>query len=455
MRIVQITAGAGGRICGSCLHDNALVRSLRQRGRDAILVPAYVPTTTDEENVSEKKIVCGGVNVWLQEYVPLFRHTPRWLDQLFDSRGLLEWLSSRTGGTRPADLGGLTVSTLRGEAGHHRKEVEKLAEWLGRDVRPDIVQLSNVLLVGLSRRVKQVTGAKIVCSLSGEDIFIEQIPEPYRAEIRGLLRERAADIDHFVALNEYFADFMRSYLDVPRERISVVPHGVDLAGFPAVPPDLRARRAARPGQWKIGTLARVCPEKGLEQLVRAIAILARTHDVELCAAGAAIAAERDYLEKCRRLAVDLGVSERFTWLGQVDRPTKLQLLQSIDVFAMPTIHPEAKGLPTIEALAAGVPVVAPAHGAFPELLAAASSGERPGLLHVPADPADLARAIIEVLDDPQRAARMGRSGHEIVRTRHTFDTMAAGHEAIYERLQGGPSRSCSAPATPDAGESVG
>ena len=435
MRIVQITAGAGGRICGSCLHDNALVRSLRRRGRDAILVPAYVPTTTDEENVSEKKIDCGGVNVWLQEYVPLFRHTPRWLDRLFDSRGLLDWLSSRTGGTKPADLGGLTASTLRGEAGHQRKEVEKLAEWLGRDVRPDIVQLSNVLLVGLARRVKQVTGAKIVCSLSGEDIFIEQIPEPHHAEIRGLLRERAADVDHFVALNESFADFMQSYLDVPRGRISVVPHGVDLAGFPAVPPDLRARRAARPGRLQIGALARVCPEKGLEQLVRAIAILARTHDVELLAAGAVITAEREYLDMCRGLAAELGIARRFKWLGQIDRPGKLRLLDSIDVFAMPTIHPEAKGLPVIEALAAGVPVVAPAHGGFPELLGASAGGERPGLLHVPADPADLARAISMVLDDPERATRMGRAGHEIVRERHTFDTMAAGHEAIYERLQ--------------------
>ena len=52
MKIVQITAGAGGRLCGSCLHDNALVRALRQRNRDAILVPAYVPTTSDEEILS-------------------------------------------------------------------------------------------------------------------------------------------------------------------------------------------------------------------------------------------------------------------------------------------------------------------------------------------------------------------------------------------------------------------
>jgi glycosyltransferase involved in cell wall biosynthesis len=429
MKIVQITAGAGGRICGSCLHDNALVRALRAGGRDAILVPAYVPTTTDEENVAEPRIVCGGVNVWLQEHVPLFRHTPWWLDRLFDGRGLLAWLSSRTSETKPADLGGLTASTLAGEAGHQRKEVEKLARWLADEVQPDVVHLSNALLVGLARRVKDATGAKIVCSLSGEDIFIEQIPKPHYGEIRRLLRERSRDVDHFVALNHFFAGFMADYLGVPPDKISVVPHGVDRAGFPAEPPDLAARRAGREGRYVIGSLARLCPEKGLDQLIRAVATLAASHDVELMAAGATSGAEAPYLAECRRLAAELGVADRFTWLGQVDRAGKLRLLERCDVFAMPTAHPEAKGLPVIEAMAAGVPVVAPNHGTFPELLAGVA-----GLLHAPNEPADLARALREVLDDPARAAALGAAGHARVRECHTFATMAAGHETVYEEV---------------------
>jgi len=426
MKIVQITAGAGGRICGSCLHDNALVRALRERGGDAILVPAYVPTTTDEENVAERRIVCGGVNVWLQEHVPLFRHTPWWFDRLLDGRGLLTWLSNRTGETTPADLGGLTASTLAGERGHQRKEVEKLARWLAADAQPDVVHLSNALLVGLARRVKEATGAKIVCSLSGEDIFIEQIAEPHYGRVRRLLRERSADIDRFVALNNAFARFMGEYLGVPAERIAVVPHGVDLAGFPTAPPDLIARRVDRGGLLVIGSLARLCPEKGLDKLLRAVAILAATHDVKLVAAGATSPAEAAYLRECRRLANELGVAERFEWLGQVDRAEKLRLLETCDVFAMPTAHPEAKGLPVIEALAAGVPVVAPDHGGFPELL---SSGG--GLLHAPNDPSDLARMLRAVLDDPARAVALGAAGHACVRERHTFATMAAGHEAVY------------------------
>ncbi len=437
MRIVHITAGAGGRLCGSCLHDNTLVRALRARGSDAVLVPAYVPTTTDEPNVAEDRIVLGGVNVWLQEHVPLFRHTPWFVDRLLDSRWLLEWLSGRTGSTRPADLGGLTISTLMGERGRQRKEVEKLARWLARDVRPDVVHLSNALLIGLARRVREATGAAIVCSLSGEDVFVERLAEPDRGRVRGLLRERAADVDRFVSLNGWFAGFMAGYLGVPPARISVVPHGVDDAGFPATPPDLAARRGRRGGRLVVGFLARACPEKGLDQAIRSLPAVAARHDVELLAAGAIVDAESDYRGRCRALAEELGVAERVNWLGQVDRPGKIHLLESIDVFVMPTAHPEAKGIPVIEAMTAGVPVVAPNHGAFPELLAADADGDPPGLLHVPGDPADLARAVVAVLDDAALAARLGRCGHALARARHSADGMAAAHEAIYRRLRGG------------------
>jgi glycosyltransferase involved in cell wall biosynthesis len=430
MRIVHVTAGAGGRICGSCLHDNALVRALVARGRDALLVPAFVPTTTDEENVAERRIVMGGVNVWLQEHVPLFRHTPAFLDRPLDSRRLLEWLSQSTGRTRPVDLGPLTISTLLGLAGRQRKEVVKLTDWLARDVRPDVVHLSNALLLGLAPAIRAATGAAIVCTLSGEDVFIDAIPEPDRGRIVELLREQAAHVDRFVAMSRFFADFMGGRMGLGPGRVAVIPHGVDASAFPAVPPDLVARRQARGGRLVVGFLGRGCPEKGLDQLARMLPHLAAAHDVEVVAAGAESAAERDYIAGCRALARDLGVAERFRWLGQVDRPAKLALLQAVDVFAMPSPHAEAKGLPIIEAMASGVPVVAANHGAFPELL----DGGRAGLLHSPGDPADLARALGTILGDVNLATRLAGHGHARARERHSAEAMAAAHEAVYEQV---------------------
>ena len=427
MRVVHITAGAGGRLCGSCLHDNTLVRALRARGCDALLVPAYVPTTTDEESVAERRVVMGGVNVWLQEHVPLFRRTPAFIDRVLDARPVVEWLSGRTGAVTPAALGPLTVSTLRGETGRQRKEVEKLAAWLAGRLRPDVVHLSNALLVGLARRIREATGAVVVCTLSGEDVFVDRLPQPHRDESWRLIRERAVDVDRFVALNRFFGDFMADRLGLRSERVAVIPHGVDLAAFPDAAPDLAFRRRSRDGRLSVGYLARGCRDKGLDQLVRALTLIPRRHHVELVAAGATAGAERGYVASCLGLASEFGVADRFRWLGQVDRSAKLGLLGSIDVFSMPTVHPEAKGLPVIEALAAGVPVVAPRHGTFPELL----DDERAGLLHAPADPADLAARLTELLDDGRRAARLGAHGHALARARHSADTMAAAHVRLY------------------------
>ncbi|MBT4158679.1 MAG: glycosyltransferase family 4 protein [Planctomycetaceae bacterium] len=435
MKIVQITAGAGGRLCGSCLHDNALVRALRQRNRDAMLVPAYVPTTSDEENVAEPIVVMGGVNVFLQQNSSFFRHTPRWIDWFFDRPFLLRALSRWSGNARPADLGPLTASSLRGEEGCQRKEVSRLAAWLARDIRPDVVHLSNVLLLGLAKPIRRATGASIVVTLSGEDLFISQLPEPYQREVRELLVERAADVDRFIALNSSYADRMQKILYCGQDRVTVIPHGIDPDGFPKKSPDLMARRASRGDRRVIGYLARACPEKGLDQVIRATALLVeKGMDVELVAAGATIPAEEEYLSGCHRLAEELRVSRRFHWQGQVDRNSKMKLLNEIDVFVMPTPVPEAKGIPVIEAMASGVPVVASASGAFPELLGIQEPMPA-GEVHIPGDIPDLTRCIEKVLRDETFAAELGLAGHTRVTQRYQSHHMAAAHESLYEDMQ--------------------
>ena len=76
MRIALLVPGTGSFYCGSCLRDNALARELLRQGHDVTLVPIYTPTRTDEPNVSEERVLYGGINVYLQQKVPLFRRTP-------------------------------------------------------------------------------------------------------------------------------------------------------------------------------------------------------------------------------------------------------------------------------------------------------------------------------------------------------------------------------------------
>src|SRR6516162_7880363 len=158
MRIAYITAGAAGMFCGSCLHDNTLVSALVAAGHDALLIPTYTPIRTDEDDVSQRRVFFGGINVYLQQKFGLFRHTPWLLDRLLDARRLLTWVSRFAVNADYADLGELTISMLEGEHGRQRKEVQKVVRWLKRDVGPQLVNLTNVLLSGVVHEVKRELG---------------------------------------------------------------------------------------------------------------------------------------------------------------------------------------------------------------------------------------------------------------------------------------------------------
>ena len=97
-------------------------------------------------------------------------------------------------------------------------------------MRPDIVHLSNSMLVGMAREIRRKLNVPIVCTLSGEDIFLEKLSAPWYQQARHALRERVQDVTAFVALNRYYADFMVDYAGIDREQIHVIPHGLKLAG---------------------------------------------------------------------------------------------------------------------------------------------------------------------------------------------------------------------------------
>ena len=126
MRIAYITAGAAGMYCGSCLHDNTLAAALLELGEDVLLCrPTRRCGPTSRTSASTACSSAASTSTCSRS-VPLFRHTPWWFDRLLDHPALLERLSRRGGSVDPTQLGDLTVSMLRGEAGHQRKELEKL-----------------------------------------------------------------------------------------------------------------------------------------------------------------------------------------------------------------------------------------------------------------------------------------------------------------------------------------
>ena len=426
MKIAYLAAGAAGMYCGSCLHDNTLASALLDRGEDVVLVPIYTPIRTDERDVSQPKVFFGGINAYLQQKIPLFRHTPSWLDRWLDHPALLHLVAGRGASVDPSKLGPMTVSMLQGELGNQRKELDALVDWLLEEVQPDVVHLSNSMMLGLARRISERCGPPVVCSLSGEDVFLEKLQPPYYEQARKLLRQRAAEVDAFVALNEYYADFMTDYLTVDRQRVHVIPHGLHLEGHgPSQVSDGKTHR--------IGFLARICEDKGLHLLVEACEHLIAEHelpDIQLHAAGYLGAGDRSYFRQIQERACQGPLAGKFTYHGELSRDKKIAFLQSLNVFSTPTLYRESKGLPLLEAWANGVPAVVPEHGTFPELIADSGGG----LLCEPLHARNLASQLAKLLKNPGLAERMGRAGRQAVQERYHSTLMAERTKLLYERI---------------------
>jgi glycosyltransferase involved in cell wall biosynthesis len=424
MRIAYITAGAAGMYCGSCMRDNTLVAALARQGHDALLVPLYTPIRTDEDDVSVPRVFFGGINVYLQQKFGLFRRTPWFLDRMLDGRRLLRWVSRFAVKTEAERLGDLTISMLKGEHGHQRKEVEKLTRWLAADVKPQVINLTNAILTGVVPELKRRLGLPVLVSLQGDDIYLDFLSEEYRAPAMELIREHCKAVDGFVATSAYYADFMAGYFGVPREKVHVVLPGLKLKGHGGP----KGERNGRP--FTVGYFARICPEKGFHVLAEAFHILRTmpgTPPVRLRVSGYLGASNRPWLDGLCRQLVERGHGDAFEHVESPDHASKVRFLQSLDVLSVPTTYREPKGLYVLEALANGVPAVQPRHGSFPELIEATGGG----LLVNPEDPHDLAQALRKLADNPAHADELGRKGKEAVHAHFHADRMAAETVAVY------------------------
>jgi len=430
MNILYITAGAAGMYCGSCLRDNALASELLKQGHDVTLLPLYTPPLTDEPNVSSEKVFFGGISVYLEQRLSFFRHTPRWLDKIWDSRFALKAASKRSIAVDPDSLSELTISILKGEHGHQRKEIGKFVDWLKSQPPPGVIDMQNSMLIGLAKPIKEATGRPVCCTLQGEDLFLDGMREPYRSQALELIHGHAKYVDAFIAVSDYYADFMAGYLRIPREKIHVVPLGINLKDYESIKAPSRPRDN---GDFTVGYFARVAPEKGLRTLAEAYRLLRKRDDFPLArleVAGYLAPEHKGYLSEIEREMGQWGLSGEFHYHGALEREAKLRFFQNIDALSIPTTYAEAKGLSVLEAMASGVPVVQPAWGSFPEIIERTGGG----LLCKPNDAASLADAIYSLWKNPELANDLAKRGAAGMREHYTVTRMAERALEVYSGL---------------------
>jgi len=411
MRVLAVTAGAANMYCGSCLRDNALAAEMMRRGHDITLVPMYTPTLTDEANVSVRnRVLFGGLSVYLEQYVPLFRHTPRLLDRVLDAAPVIRAVAGRATRTDPRMLGELTVSMLRGEHGNQRKEFDKLVEWLRTEPAPDVISIPNSLLISLAGPMRRALGAPVVVTMQGEDLFLDGLLEPFRSQALALIRTQVADVDRFIAVSDFYAGRMRDFLGIPEAKIAVVPLGINLEGY-------EGARKPREGPFIVGYFARVAPEKGLHELCEAYRVLRQElhlQEARLEAAGYLGPDHRGYLAGIERRLHQWGLRGEFQYHGTLDREQKVRFLRGLDVLSVPAPYPDAKGIYLLESMAAGTPVVQPRRGAFVETIERTGGG----LLTEPTIEG-LADGLFTLARDPALADRLANQGLAGVRQHYS------------------------------------
>lgn len=429
MKSIYLVPGSGGSFyCQNCVRDLALLKAMRARGADAVSVPLYLPlldgTASSETN---SPVFFGAIQVYVNHAFPILSGFVRHCGRLINAPWLLKWIARRGGTTSARDLESLTLSILHGESGRQARELDELVGWLEREGKPDIVHLSNALLLGLARQLKQRLRIPIVCSLQDEDHWIDAMSPGGAQSVWALMAERASDVDVFITASEYYARAMSQRMRLETDRIRVVPLGIELDGYqesslPFDPP-------------VIGYLSRICESMGFGHLVDAfiqLKSLPQFQHVRLHATGGSTPADASFLQTIRDKLERLHFSGDVEIFADFDLPQRQAFLKSLTVLSVPVPRGEAFGAFQLEALAAGVPLVQPRIGAYPEII----NQTRGGLLYDPQDPQGLATALRQLLSDPARVRSLAVQGRKVVLEKHRVDTMASNTLAIYHEVVG-------------------
>jgi len=429
VKIIYIATGAANMYCGSCMHDNALAAALKAAGEDVSLFPLYTPMRLDEENVGEQQIFYGGIKAYLLQKYPRPFLGRDLLFRVAGSQALLRLMPHFDIGSAvdPVANSQLTISMLKGEDGNQHELLQELVRWVKSTYQPDVIHITNTLLIGVAREFKRALQVPITCGLHGEDIFLEGMPQPYQDEALSLIRDRAQYVDRFLAISTYYAEMFSNWVGLDRSKIDVVWPGIALDDYR----NLTAEGSSRP--LTIGFLARFVPEKGLHLLLDAFIRLVRSGEfpnLQLVAGGYFSRAYKTYIDGIRKTIKNNGLEERVRLLGTLERPEKLNFFRQIDVFSVPATYREPKGISILEALAAGVPVVQPEHGAYPEWVNATQGG----LLHRPHNSADLAEKLAILLRDADLRKRMGTQARQAAWEKFSSERMAAATLEVFQRL---------------------
>lgn len=428
MKIVYLITGSGGSFyCGNCYRDMIYLRAIRKvPGTKATAIPLYLPPdVTNSETGLNRKVFFGAISMYLREKVPFLRNMPAYMDMLIDSAPMLKMAARRAGTTRTEGLEDMTLNMIKGENAFPEKELQRLVDYMSRDGKPDIIHLSNALVIGLARRLKKKLDVKIVCSLLNEDDWIDEMAEPYQLRAWKLISKEAPNVDSFITPSNYFKELFIAKTGIPEHNFNVVPLGFD-------PGDLA--KIENKSIWpSIGYFCRISYQNGFDKLVDAFIELKSDNSLPgltLHVSGGYTADDKPFIAEQIRKIKDNGLKNYIRIYPKFQGDSKEQFFSSIDVMSVPVRKHDGYGLYLLEANAAGIPFVQPATGAFPEIIERTHGG----ITYSPDNVFQLKQTLLKLLSENDLREQLGKQGKENVLRDLSLKKMSEGLAVVYNSL---------------------
>ena len=427
MNIIQIIPGSGGSFyCGNCLRDSKYVDALRKQGHQVIKIPMYLPLFSDEHDITDIPIFYGAISTYLKQVYPIFRKMPDWFEKLLDSKPMMKIAASMAGSTRAKGLEDMTISMLLGEQGEQKEELDKMVNWIAEHCKPDVIHISNALLLGLARRLKEKTGVPVLCSLQDEDVWVDAMQPKFRQKIWDLMHTRSEDVDALVAVSKFFAETMKKLMNLPAEKVHTFYLGVDADDYHFIPVKEKPRN--------IGYISRMCHENGFDIVVDALIELKKKpgfEDVKLIATGGSTGDDEKYIKEQKRKIRENNLEDSFEIIDEFEGDTRHNFFKKVSLISVPVRIGEAFGMYLLESMASGVPVVQPALGAFPEIVGLSGGG----VTYMPNSPEKLSETWAELLSNPEKLEKLSHDGYEGTKKKFNIHNHAAEIIGLYEKLK--------------------
>lgn len=428
MKIVYLITGSGGSFyCGNCYRDMLYVRAIRKvPGIYASAIPLYLPPdkATSLESGFDRNVFFGAISMFLREKVPFLRNMPACFDKFLDSKLFLKFAAKQAGTTSTEGYEELTINMIEGDNAFRKTEVERLIRYILKEGKPDIIHLSNALILGIARQLKKRIDVKVVCSLLNEDDWIDDMDEPFRSRAWQMVAKEASYVDVFVTPSNYYRELFNSKTGLKGENVHVVPLGFDPETDDVQRPDREPS--------SLGYFSRVSSHNGFDKLVDAFIEMKKQDKIpglSLKVCGGYTGTDKEFISAQIRKIREHKLEKSIKIYPEFAGEKKIEFFRDVDVISVPVRKYDGYGLYLLEANAAGVPVVQPATGAFPEIV----EKTRGGIIYTPDTVKELADNLTSLMKDKILITSLGENGRKTVRQEFSLRKMSDGLSEVYNK----------------------